>query len=62
MWFAGGQEQFADSAKLAAEGAARQGVQVWYEEYEEMPHDNRRGVSRCSAAAGFPGTPAPHFG
>lgn len=39
MWFAGGQERFADSAKLAAERAARQGVQVWYEEYEEMPHD-----------------------
>lgn len=39
MWFAGGQERFADSAKLAAEIAARQGVQVWYEEYEEMPHD-----------------------
>lgn len=39
MWFAGGQERFADSAKVAAEGAARQGVQVWYEEYEEMPHD-----------------------
>ena len=39
MWFAGGQERFADSAKLAAEMAARQGVRVWYEEYEEMPHD-----------------------
>lgn len=39
MWFAGGQERFADSAKLAAERAARQSVQVWYEEYEEMPHD-----------------------
>ena len=39
MWFAGGQERFADSAKLAAESAARQGVHVWYEEYEEMPHD-----------------------
>ena len=39
IWFAGGQERFADSAKLAAEMAARQGVQVWYEEYEEMPHD-----------------------
>ena len=39
MWFAGGQERFADSAKTAAEMAARQGVQVWYEEYEEMPHD-----------------------
>ncbi|KAL8727980.1 MAG: hypothetical protein Q9181_005508 [Wetmoreana brouardii] len=38
-FFGGGQEQFADSAKLAAEQAARQGVQVWYEEYEEMPHD-----------------------
>lgn len=39
MWFAGGQERFADSAKLVAEVAARQGVKVWYEEYEEMPHD-----------------------
>ncbi|KAL8697706.1 MAG: hypothetical protein Q9201_006979 [Fulgogasparrea decipioides] len=39
MWFAGGQERFADSAKLAAEQAARQGVPVSYEEYEEMPHD-----------------------
>lgn len=39
MWFAGGQERFADSAKLAAERAARLSVQVWYEEYEEMPHD-----------------------
>ena len=39
MWFAGGQERFADSAKLAAESAARQGVHVWYGEYEEMPHD-----------------------
>lgn len=38
IWFAGGQERFADSAKLAAEMAARQGAQVWYEEYEEMPH------------------------
>ncbi|MCJ1356028.1 MAG: hypothetical protein MMC33_006022 [Icmadophila ericetorum] len=39
MWFAGGQERFADSAKVAAEQAARQGVSVRYEEYEEMPHD-----------------------
>ena len=39
LWFAGGQERFGDSAKLAAERAAQQGVEVWYEEYEEMPHD-----------------------
>ena len=39
MWFAVGQERFADSAKMAAKRAARQGVQVWFEEYEEMPHD-----------------------
>ena len=39
MWFASGQERFADSAKAVAETAARQGVHVWYEEYEEMPHD-----------------------
>ena len=39
MWFAGGQERFADSAKLAAERAAQQGVEVWYEEYEQMSHD-----------------------
>ena len=30
---------FADSAKLAAERAAQQGVEVWYEEYKQMPHD-----------------------
>ena len=39
MWFAGGQEKFADSAKLTAKTAAEQGVCVRYEEYEEMPHD-----------------------
>ncbi|MCJ1405444.1 hypothetical protein MMC11_008672 [Xylographa trunciseda] len=39
MWFAGGQERFADSAKVVAEQAARQGVSVRYEEYEAMPHD-----------------------
>ena len=39
MWYAGGQERFADSAKLAAEHAAQQGLEVWYEEYKQMPHD-----------------------
>ncbi|KAL9069782.1 MAG: hypothetical protein Q9157_006047 [Trypethelium eluteriae] len=39
MWFAGGQEMLGDSAKAAAEQAARQGVCVRFEEYEQMPHD-----------------------
>ncbi|KAI9874883.1 MAG: hypothetical protein M1830_009180 [Pleopsidium flavum] len=39
MWFAGGQERFADSAKVVVELASRQGVPVRYEEYAEMPHD-----------------------
>ena len=38
MWFACGQERMADSAKLIAQTAARDGVCVLFEEYEAMPH------------------------
>ena len=38
MWFACGQEQTVDSAKVVAQTAARQGVSVVFKEYEAMPH------------------------
>lgn len=38
MWIACGQERLADSAKIIAQTAARQGVDVLWEQYEAMPH------------------------
>lgn len=39
MWFAGGQEVMAGSARLAVQVMAQEGIHVAYEEYAEMPHD-----------------------
>lgn len=38
LWFASGQEQLVDSAKLVAQTAHAQGVSVTLQEYEMMPH------------------------
>lgn len=38
LYIVSGQERIADSAKLIAQKAVRQGVKVAWEEYEAMPH------------------------
>lgn len=38
MWIACGQERLADSAKIIAQTAARDGVRVLWNEYQSMPH------------------------
>lgn len=38
LWLAMGQERLADSGKIIAQTAARQGVVVLWETYEQMPH------------------------
>lgn len=38
LWFASGQEQIVDGAKLIAKCAFNQGVEVAFQEYEGMPH------------------------
>ena len=38
LWFASGQEQISDSARLVAQTACLQGVRVTLQEYEAMPH------------------------
>ncbi|KAL9625195.1 MAG: hypothetical protein Q9160_000597 [Pyrenula sp. 1 TL-2023] len=38
LWFAVGQERFADSSALIAQTAARQGVCVLWNQYEALPH------------------------
>jgi acetyl esterase/lipase len=38
MWFGVGQERMADSSKVIAQTAYRDGVCVWWDQYEAMPH------------------------
>ena len=38
LWLVMGQERLADSGKVIAQTAARQGVVVLWETYEQMPH------------------------
>ena len=38
MWFVSGQDRSTDSTKIVVQQAARQGVPVFFEEYEVMPH------------------------
>ena len=38
MWFVSGQDRSTDSTKVVVQMAARQGVCVFFEEYEAMPH------------------------
>lgn len=38
LWFASGQEQIEDPARLLAQTAYRQGISVTLQEYEAMPH------------------------
>ncbi|KAF2112616.1 Alpha/Beta hydrolase protein [Lophiotrema nucula] len=38
LWFGVGQERMADSAMIVAQTAARDGVCVWWDQYEAMPH------------------------
>ena len=38
MWFGVGEECVADSCKVIAQTAARDGVCIWWEQYEAMPH------------------------
>ena len=38
MWFVSGQDRSTDSTKFVVQMAARQGVCVFFEEYEAMPH------------------------
>ena len=38
MWFGVGQERLADPVKLVAQTAAKDGVCVWWDQYERMPH------------------------
>ena len=38
MWIACGQERLAESAKIISQTAARDGVRVYWEQYQSMPH------------------------
>ena len=38
LWFASGQEQLVDAPKLIAKVAFSQGVTVYFQEYQAMPH------------------------